>query len=108
MRSQGVPLVSRQQEWVEALHLCENSQDVPRIVDSNGLYSYGYVEFQMGTWLHYGAALGATPQNIDDPQMQQIVAISMLNQGLWRNWYTCTTKHVVPTLGNYPLPPAVE
>ena len=89
-------------EWVHALHLCENRNDVPRILDTNGKYSYGYVMFQMQTWLHFGKDFGATKANINDDFLQKQVALDMLKKGLWRHWYNCSNK-LTKTLGAFPV-----
>lgn len=92
-------------EWVEALHQCENPDNIPSIIDTNGKRSYGYVQFQMNTWLSYGKEFGATKENISDNDLQARVAQSMLDKGLWRHWYWCG-KRVASQLGEYPVPSA--
>lgn len=92
--------------WMEELHACENPDNVPKILDTNGKYSYGPFMFQMDTWLSFGKPFGATPKNINDRVLQDKVARSMLDQGLWRHWYTCG-KRTTAKLGEYPLEEAV-
>jgi len=85
--------------WIERLHDCENfGNKVPKKLDTNGRYSYGYLHFQMGTWLSYGKAHGATEENIYDDQLQKQVARDMLDAGGQGHWYWCSQK-----IGNYPL-----
>lgn len=59
--------------------------------------------FQMATWLSYSDEFGTTRENIKDDELQQIVAIHMLNNGGWRHWYTCAKK-VTKKMGAYPVP----
>ena len=59
--------------------------------------------FQQSTWLHYGKAFGTTKENIYDEELQEIVAIHMLNNGGAGHWYTCNNK-VKAILGPYPIP----
>lgn len=92
-----------QELWIEKLHECENRNNTPRILDTNGYYSYGYLMFQMGTWLSYGKKFGATRENISSSTLQIKVAKSMLDAGGWRHWYTCAKK-VRTVLGDYPTP----
>jgi hypothetical protein len=93
-----VVVVDHQAAWIERLHDCENpGNKVPKKLDTNGKYSYGYVHFQMGTWLSYGKKFGATPDNIYDDELQKKVARSMLDAGGQSHWFWCSQK-----LGDYP------
>jgi len=92
---------SSQDVWVYHLHQCENPNNVVKVLDSNDKYSYGYVQFQMSSWLSYGKEFGATKDNIGDKDLQIQVAEDMLNKGLWRHWRTCATK-VTKKYGAYP------
>ena len=83
--------------WIEALHNCENVNNVPRILDTNDKYSYGYLMFQMKTWLKYGKELGATRENIKDNELQKKVARSILDAGGSSHWWNCSKK-----IGLYP------
>ena len=87
--------------WLDALQKCENENHVKKILDTNNKYSYGDFMFQMDTWLSYGKEFGATRANIADKNLQRIVARDMLNNGLWRHWFTCG-KIVQKSLGAYP------
>lgn len=73
--------------------MCESGW-TPHIkhLDSNDYYSYGVLQFQMGTWLAYGKPFGATKANIYDADLQTTVAQSMLDKGLSGNWKTCVAK----------------
>jgi hypothetical protein len=96
------PIEQQKTEWIEKLHQCENGGNLEKWIDSNNKYSYGFVAFQMSTWLSYGKKLGATKENINNDELQKIVARSMLDKGLWRHWYTCS-KIVSKSLGDYPI-----
>lgn len=94
--------IDRKEVWIEALHQCENPKDVEKVLDTNDKYSYGYVMFQMDTWLSFGKKHGATRNNIGDNDLQRIVVRDMLSKGLWKHWYTCGKK-VISKLGDFPL-----
>ncbi len=84
--------------WITKLGDCEShGSTTVRILDVNNKYSYGLLMFQMATWLHYGKDLGATRDNIYDPDLQRGVARTMLDAGGWKNWYNCANK-----IGPYP------
>lgn len=83
--------------WIDKLHECENINNVPRILDTNGYYSYGAYMFQMKTWLSYGKEFGATRENISSSTLQRKVVRSMLDDGGQGHWYHCSKK-----LGTYP------
>lgn len=77
-----------QEVWLDALHQCENEYDVPKILDTNGYYSYGKYMWQMRSWLRY-TALGTTRENIMDEEMQDKITRHVLDTGGWKNWYNC-------------------
>ncbi len=87
--------------WINNLALCETGNRDVTILDTNKKYSYGYLQFQMGTWLAYGKSLGATSANIHDYALQHQVARTMLNAGLQNQWKTCAEK-VTRKYGSYP------
>ena len=75
-----------------------------RVLDSNHKYSYGRFQFQMQTWLRYSSSFHTSADNIYDGQLQEAVALYILNDGGYRNWFNCSTKNVIPKLGPYPIP----
>ena len=75
-----VPIVTPQQIWMEALHSCENPDNIPKILDSNDRYSYGKYEWQMRSWLNYSKE-GATKENIGDDAMQNKITLYVLQNG---------------------------
>lgn len=95
------PTEEQKSAWIGALHNCENVNNVPWIVDTNGKRSYGYVMFQMGTWLKY-KNLGATKENISDDEMQKKVTHYILDTKGDDDWWTCG-KAVSRALGAYPV-----
>ena len=98
-----VPIISpfeiKKEAWIDALHLCENKYDVPKILDTNGYYSYGKYMWQMRSWLRY-TALGTTRENIMDEGMQDKITRHVLDMGGWKNWYNCG-KMLNKTMGMY-------
>lgn len=91
-----------QDVWVQHLHECENPTNIPRILDTNDKYSYGYVSFQMATWLKY-SFLGATKENIGDDDMQRQIAEYILGTKGWTDWWNCG-KVTIKWYGPYPSP----
>ena len=87
----SVPTYDTKSVWIEALHQCENPHDIPKIVDSNGYYSYGKYMWQMRSWLNYKKQ-GATKENISDPNTQDKITRYALDNGGWKNWYNCGKK----------------
>lgn len=91
-------------EWIEALASCESTGSTTvRVLDVNGKYSYGLLQYQMSTWLRYSQAYGTSPENIYDAALQRTVAMHMLDAGGWRNWTNCALK-VEARMGPYPGP----
>lgn len=99
-----VPIVpvepTPQEVWIEALHQCENPDNVEKVWDTNNQWSYGYLQFQMSTWLKY-KKLGATKNNIGDDELQKKIATYVLDNGGQSNWFTCS-RVVKKSLGAYP------
>lgn len=82
--------------------MCESRGDPQAaIVDTNGYWSRGILQFQLATWLAYADRFGTTRENVFDPELQEKVAIYILDNGGWRNWYTCAQK-VEKRLGAWP------
>lgn len=83
-------------DWLDQLGEYEsgNRPDIKHL-DVNGRYSYGCLQFQMGTWLAYGKSLGATESNIYDCSLQKRVAHQMITEKYsnWRHWsYTVQSR----------------
>lgn len=89
--------------WMDALEACE-SQGNPNaaIIDTNGYWSRGAFQFQLATWLKYGAVHGTTRENIFDRDLQRIVVREMLDHGGSGHWYNCNNK-VSAIRGPYPV-----
>lgn len=98
------PIEIKKEEWIDALHMCENKNDVVKILDVNGKYSYGAYMFQMGTWLAYGKEFGATRDNIGSSTLQRKVVRDMLDDGGAGHWWNCS-KLISSRLGAYPHNP---
>lgn len=89
-------------EWMQELHNCENINNVPRILDTNGKYSYADFMYQMDTWLKYGKKFGATRNNISSSTLQWKVTRYVLDTYGWENDWVICGKRVVSQLGDYP------
>ena len=87
--------------WIEALSICENPTATPRILDTNNRYSYGKLMFQKTTFDMYGEKYGLPHDDIYSDEQQELIALNMLNDGLWRHWRTCAKK-TTQKLGPYP------
>src|SRR5690606_29192286 len=91
------------EQWLDRLQFDE-SRTNPLIVilDTNNKYSYGCLQFQMGTWNHY-SKLYKDDAEIMDCKAQRSVAKSMIkdNWGDWKHWYTSVTTK---TAGYPPKP----
>ncbi len=89
--------------FIQQLHICENRFNVPRIVDTNGYYSYKFLMFQRSTFDRFGGKYGLPHDDIYNDDQQAMIAMFMLNDGLWTNWYTCA-KQTTKKLGySYPV-----
>lgn len=84
------------------LNLCENSGkwDNTRILDVNGKYSYGGLQFQLETFMRFGKKYEILPdwltekevikeELIYDRDLQIAIASKMLADGLWYHWKKC-------------------
>jgi hypothetical protein len=90
--------------WIHQLGMCESSwRPSLKHLDSNNYYSYGALQFQMGTWLGVGSLYASTTKsNIYDPVMQEKVAIALIEKGESWRWKTCFRK-TTKKLGPYPF-----
>lgn len=76
--------------WIDALAQCEShASTTVKILDTDGYYSYGLLQFHQSTWLKFGKKFGATKENIYDGELQRIVARDMLDNGLRNQWFNC-------------------
>jgi hypothetical protein len=80
-------------EVIDKLAKCESNQ-VPDVViiDSNGLQSLGWLQFQRTTFDYYGEKYGLPHNDILSPAQQIPIARAMLQDGLWKAWYVCLKK----------------
>jgi hypothetical protein len=84
-------------EWLEVLADEESGNRAHiKVLDVNGRYSYGCLQFQMATWIGMGKAygIGTTPENIYDCQLQKHLAFVMISDRYanWRHWGWTVTK----------------
>lgn len=67
-----------------------------KILDVNGRYSYGCLQFQMATFLSYAGRYGikVTPEDIYSCDLQKKIAKSMIleSNSNWRHWWTSVTQ----------------
>lgn len=81
--------------WLDDLAVFESSgNDGAKVLDTNGRYSYGCLQFQMATFTskaaQYGFEVGDATETIFDCDLQKRIARAMLENEpkAWRNWYT--------------------
>lgn len=91
--------------WIDKLAFCEsgNRSDIV-ILDTNGRYSYGCLQFQEATFRQYVARYNMLPHATHDEVMnlifncdfQKKLAHKMLEENYknWRHWYNCSTKKI--------------
>lgn len=98
--AEAAPLATIEQfDWLHELEQCESTGSTTvKVLDTNDKYSYGVLQFQMATWLKYGKDFGTAANNIYDKDLQEQVALSILNAGGQDNWFVCSKR-----IGNYPL-----
>lgn len=94
--------------WLEKLAEVEShGRDRIKILDVNGKFSYGCLQFQEWTFRNYGQKYGVLKDAADweskiyDCSVQKLIAKNMIrdNYVLWQSWYTSV---VIRDLG---LPP---
>jgi hypothetical protein len=100
-------------DWLNQLVNKEsNGKASIKILDTNGYYSYGCLQFQMRTFLEYGnkydvfsnAEIEHLDKLIYDCDFQKRLAKLMIqdNPNNWRHWHTSVTK------GGIGLPPTLK
>lgn len=88
--------------WLHALEQCESKGNpTARVLDVNGYYSYGILQFQMATFIGFSKEYGTDSGDIYDPTSQETLALKMLDDGLWKHWYNCSQK-VIADRGYFP------
>lgn len=94
--------------WLDKLAYLESEgKNNLKILDVNGLHSFGCLQFQMGTFREFGLRYGYFGENDDlskliyNCNLQKSIAKRMLeeNRDYWKKWYTSV---IVRGLG---LPP---
>jgi hypothetical protein len=94
--------------WLEKLVMKESQgRDRIKILDVNGKYSYGCLQFQEGTFRNFGQKYGLVAAGVNlesviyDCNLQKAIAKNMIQDDyfLWQSWYTSV---IVRDLG---LPP---
>lgn len=81
--------------WLDDLAWYESTgDDGAKVLDTNGRYSYGCLQFQMATFVSeakkFGIDIGDASVSVMDCSLQKRIARQMLEheKGAWRNWYT--------------------
>ncbi len=92
-----------QEKWMEALHQCENKNNVEKILDVNNKYSYGPYMFQLDTFYGYGKQYKFFPENFTKEEarlmihvesLQKAIAKAMLDDGLDYHWKNCRDNKI--------------
>ena len=84
--------------WINQIEQAESHGNEMLVdLDVNGKYSYGCLQFQMGTWDAYSKKYGID-EEIMDCSAQKQLAYDMVtsNYSAWRNWYNSTKKVGLP------------
>lgn len=85
--------------WITALEQCESrGNSNAKVFDSNSKWSKGILQFQDSTFHSYGTKYNLPHTDIYSEEQQELIALAMLNDGLWRAWYNCG-KSVTKQLG---------
>ncbi len=83
--------------WLKKLAYLESEdKNNAKVLDSNGLYSFGCLQFQMGTFRGFGFKYGLISGDDDlysviyDCSLQKQIAKKMIQENPfnWRHWYT--------------------
>lgn len=82
--------------WLDRLEGCESEHRDVTVMDTNGKYSYGWLQFQQSTFDTYGKIYFLPHSNIHSRDQQYAIAEKMIADGLWRHWYNCTIKIGLP------------
>lgn len=97
--------------WLDKLAFLESKgKNDAKVLDNNGLHSFGCLQFQMSTFEEFGSKYGFISEKDDagkliyNCDLQKEIAKLMLleNFGNWRKWYTSV---IIKGLG---LPPVEE
>lgn len=88
---------------LEPLIQCESGgQATIKVVDSNGYFSYGILQYQLSTFKKYGEKYGFFGELSNDEarqlifraDLQRAIATKMLQEeGGWRHWKNCSIQN---------------
>lgn len=96
--------------WVQELARCESGlrSDIS-VIDTNGLHSYGYLQFQLDTFYGFGKQYGILPEGLEkqealnliyDKEIQSAIALKMAEDGLVSShWVNCYRIKNLSTFG---------
>lgn len=82
------------EQWLDRLQADESGKNpLLVILDSNKKYSYGCIQFQMETWVHYSKKYGIMTEIMDCSAQRKLAKLMIENDyTAWRNWFTSVTK----------------
>lgn len=86
---------------LQKLAMCE-SGDLWRItLDTNGLYSYGWLQWQLPSFKGYYQKYGLSTSTpyldlLKSKEIQYEIADKVISAGGWANWYNCWTMQGLP------------
>ena|ERR1043165_4183830 len=86
--------------WIEKLAFQESSgrEDI-QIIDSNGKWSRGCLQFQDETWKRYSKKFGLTANVLDCIAQKRLAREILLHEkNGWRNWKTSVARIGLPPL----------
>lgn len=96
---------------LQPLGKCEtrNNPNIEPHIDIDGWYVYGEYQFKLETFRRYGEYYNIIAKGLTDQEIREIIstkdlqdrlATSMLNDGLWRHWTNCLTPFYEPHTSN--------
>jgi hypothetical protein len=100
-------------KWIQKLEWAESQghEDV-KVLDNNGQYSYGCLQFQEPTFRSYGAAYGLVDRDLEnvedaiyDCQLQEKITLRMLldDYDNWKHWKVTVRRVGMPPKVNHEL-----
>lgn len=83
--------------YIEELAFAESSgkEDV-QIIDTNGKWSRGVLQFQDDTFIRYSNKYGVLGHILDPVLQKKLARLILLEKNGWKNWYTSVGKIGLP------------
>lgn len=83
--------------YIERLAYAESGgRENIQIIDSNGKWSRGCLQFQDDTWKRYSAKYGIKADIMDCPAQKRLARAILLEPGGFRNWLTSAHRIGLP------------